>query len=76
MTTPDAADLPVPAEVRRGAPTDEELGALIAVVTEHYARESADAVADEQAPTSAWMRTTRALRAPLRRDVGWGRFSG
>ncbi|BDV30018.1 acyl-CoA carboxylase subunit epsilon [Microbacterium terricola] len=76
MTAQDAGDLPVSAEVRRGAPTAEELGALIAVVTEHYARESADAVADEQPTTSAWMRTSRALRAPLRRDIGWGRFSG
>ncbi|WP_308288687.1 hypothetical protein [Microbacterium resistens] len=27
-------------------------------------------------PVSAWMRTQRALRAPLRRDIPWGRFSG
>jgi len=62
-------------EIVRGTPTEEELAALIAVVTEAYVREQQDAVADEP-QVSAWQRTQRALRRPLRRDIPWGRFSG
>ena len=58
-------------DVRRGDPTPEELAALVAVVTEAYARESADAVADEARARSAWALSQRALRQPLRRDLGW-----
>ncbi|UWF76895.1 MULTISPECIES: acyl-CoA carboxylase subunit epsilon [Microbacterium] len=65
---------PQPAIVR-GAPTEEELAALIAVVSEAYAHESEEAVA-EQPPVSVWQRTQRGLRRPLRRDIPWGRFSG
>jgi hypothetical protein len=63
-------------EVRRGDPTPEELAALIAVVTEAYARETSGAIADDAPPRSAWSLSQRALREPLRRDVGWGRFGG
>lgn len=65
------------ADVRiiRGAATEEELAALMAVVTDAYATESADAVAEEPR-ISAWRRTQRPLRTPLRRDIPWGRFSG
>ncbi|WP_194765483.1 acyl-CoA carboxylase subunit epsilon [Microbacterium sp. UFMG61] len=62
-------------EITRGSATDEELAALIAVVSDAYAQESAEAVADEPV-ASAWMRTQRSLRTPLRRDIPWGRFSG
>ena len=62
-------------EIVRGSATDEELAALIAVVSDAYATESADAVA-EVPQVSAWMRTQRPLRTPLRRDIPWGRFSG
>ncbi|WP_353115425.1 acyl-CoA carboxylase subunit epsilon [Microbacterium sp.] len=62
-------------DVVRGAPTEEELAALIAVVTDAYAREAAGAVVREER-VSAWTRTQRPLRAPLRRDIPWGRFSG
>ncbi|GAA3943362.1 acyl-CoA carboxylase subunit epsilon [Microbacterium soli] len=62
-------------EIVRGAPTDEELAALLAVVSDAYARESAEAVA-ETPHVSVWERTQRGLRAPLRRDIPWGRFSG
>lgn len=62
-------------EITRGSATDEELAALIAVVGDAYAQESADAVADEPI-VSAWTRTQRSLRTPLRRDIRWGRFSG
>jgi len=71
--TPD--DLPPTLEITRGTANEEELAALIAVITDAYASESADAVADEPA-VSAWQRTQRPLRRPLRRDIPWGRFSG
>jgi hypothetical protein len=67
---PDAVRL----DVQRGDPTPEELAAVIAVVTEAYEREAS--VAEEEARPSAWQVSARALRAPLRRDVAWGRFAG
>ncbi len=63
-------------DVLRGSPRSEELAALMAVVTEAYAEESAAATVDETAARSAWSLSQRSLRAPLRRDVGWGRFAG
>ena len=62
--------------VLRGNPTEEELAALIAVVTEAYAEEAAGTIADDEPRATAWSRTQRPLRQPLRRDVGWGRFAG
>ena len=62
-------------EITRGAATEEELAALIAVISEAYATEAADAVVEEPS-VSAWTRTQRPLRRPLRRDIPWGRFSG
>ncbi|KDA06060.1 hypothetical protein DC31_12585 [Microbacterium sp. CH12i] len=61
--------------ILRGTANEEELAALIAVVTDSYERESADAVAEEP-HISAWQRTRRPIRKPLRRDIPWGRFSG
>ena len=69
---PDAVRL----DVLRGDPTTEELAAVIAVVTEAYEREASAAVAEEEARPSAWQVSARALRAPLRRDIAWGRFAG
>ncbi|WP_144797277.1 acyl-CoA carboxylase subunit epsilon [Microbacterium paludicola] len=65
------------ADVRivRGSANEEALAALLAVVTDAYEREAEDAVA-EQPHVSAWQRTQRPMRAPLRRDIPWGRFSG
>ncbi|HYP73248.1 MAG TPA: acyl-CoA carboxylase subunit epsilon [Microbacterium sp.] len=63
-------------EVGRGDPTPEELAAVIAVVTEAYTREAAEAIAETAPRPSAWRVSARALRAPLRRDIGWGRFGG
>ena len=63
-------------DVLRGSPRSEELAALMAVVTEAYAEESAAATVDETASRSAWSVSQRSLRVPLRRDVGWGRFAG
>lgn len=62
-------------DITRGSATEEELAALIAVVSDAYSQEEADAVAEEPR-VSAWMRTQRPLRAPLRRDIPWGRFAG
>lgn len=67
---------PVAIDVRRGTPTEEELAALIAVVSEEYATETANAVADDRATRSAWSLSQRSLRTPLRRELGWGRFGG
>lgn len=74
MSEIDAAHPPT-VEIVRGSATDEELAALIAVVSDAYAREEASAVAPKP-QVSAWARTQRALRRPLRRDIPWGRFSG
>ena len=62
-------------EIVRGNPTEEELAALIAVVTEAYSHETEEAVAEEPR-ISAWQRTQRGIRRPLRRDIPWGRYSG
>ncbi|MGB4135261.1 MAG: acyl-CoA carboxylase subunit epsilon [Microbacterium sp.] len=62
-------------EVVRGEPTPEELAALLAVLGETYADEVAGAVA-AKTRISAWDRTRRGLRTPLRRDIPWGRYSG
>ncbi|MGX1793590.1 acyl-CoA carboxylase subunit epsilon [Microbacterium sp. NPDC055312] len=72
MTEPDETPR---MQVVRGNPTEDELAALIAVVAEAYSHEADEAVADEPHP-SAWQRTQRAIRRPLRRDIPWGRFSG
>ena len=63
-------------DVHRGSPTEDELAALIAVVTEAYTGEAAEAVADDRRSRSAWELSQRSLRQPLRRDLGWGRFGG
>lgn len=77
MSETDAASAPLPSvEVRRGQPTPEELAAVVAVVSASYAQEAADAVAPEPPEESAWRRSARALRTPLRRGFGWGRFTG
>ncbi|MGM1016805.1 MAG: acyl-CoA carboxylase epsilon subunit [Actinomycetota bacterium] len=74
MTEPKAGEVPS-IDITRGDATDAELAALIAVVSDAYVQEAAAAVAD--APrVSAWQRTQRPLRRPLRRDIPWGRFSG
>jgi hypothetical protein len=58
-------------DIRRGAPDDDELAAVIAVVTEAYTGEAASAVVDDTAERSAWSVSTRTLRTPLRRELGW-----
>ena len=68
-----AADEPVTIDVRRGDPTPEELAALIAVVTEAYSVETAEAVVEDEPTRSAWSISQRAMREPLRREMGWVR---
>ena len=70
-----AAPAPVMLEVIRGTATEEELAALIAVLGDAYANEQAEATVEEPR-VSAWTRTQRPLRRPLRRDIPWGRFAG
>ncbi|WP_300268592.1 acyl-CoA carboxylase subunit epsilon [Microbacterium sp.] len=62
-------------KIVRGTANEEELAALIAVVTDAYTRESETAVAEEP-HVSGWQRTQRPLRKPLRRDIPWGRYAG
>ena len=71
-----ASGEPVRIDVRRGSPTEDELAALMAVVSEAYQREAAAALAENPAAASAWTRTQRRLRAPMPRGMVWGRFSG
>jgi len=71
-----AADEPLRIEVVRGTPTDEELAALIAVVSEEYSSQEAAATAADEPSRSAWDLTARSLREPLRREFGWGGFAG
>ena len=61
-------------DVLRGSASSDELAALIAVVTEAYADESAHATADDSVARNGWALSQRSVRAPLRRDLGWGRF--
>ncbi|KZE89050.1 acyl-CoA carboxylase subunit epsilon [Microbacterium sp. TNHR37B] len=75
-TDPNRTPPRVEVDVVRGTPTAEELAAVVAVVTESYEAEAAAAVAPRALRPSAWQLSARSLREPLRRDVGWGRFSG
>jgi hypothetical protein len=63
-------------DVRRGTPSEEELAALIAVVSESYARETAEAIAEETTARTAWSLSQRTVRQPIQRELGWGRFAG
>jgi hypothetical protein len=71
-----AADESLRIEVVRGTTTDEELAALIAVVSEEYSSQEASATASDERTRSAWDITARSLREPLRRELGWGGFAG
>lgn len=75
MTPGEAGDA-LRVEVRRGNPTDVELAAAIAVVAAAYRQEEQGAVAAEPTRRSGWSLSQRGLRQPLRRDAGWGGFSG
>jgi hypothetical protein len=62
-------------DVVRGDPTPEELAAIVAVLSEEYAAEAAEAVADDRPRTDAWTRARRLRRVP-QRGRRWGRFGG
>lgn len=54
-----------------GDPTEEEIAAVVAVVSEHYAQEAAQTVVDER-PADRW-----GAPRPRRLPHGtWGRFAG
>jgi phenylpyruvate tautomerase PptA (4-oxalocrotonate tautomerase family) len=72
----ESAHIVLRVDVERGNPTPEEIAAVVAVVSDAYVTEAAAAVAVDDARPSAWQVSARALRAPLRRDVGWGVFGG
>ena len=72
--TADDRDLSI--EVLAGTPNEEELAALMAVVSEAYTTEAAAAVADDSPAPSAWTLSTHRLRRPLARGSVWGRFEG
>ena len=59
-----STDRPAPSiEVRRGTPTEDELAALMAVVSEAYADEANTATAPEETRPSAWSRRNLRMRA-------------
>lgn len=66
------ADPPI-VRVTGGNPTEEELAAVIAVVSEHYAQEAETATVEERRSRDAWTRSRR-LRRYSRQP--WGRFTG
>ena len=69
----------VPAELQiavlSGNPSEDELAALIAVVSDAYEAEVEGAIADDTPPASAWARAQRAMRPPLSHGPGaWERY--
>ncbi len=58
--------------VAGGSPTDEELAAIVTVVSEHYEQEASTATITDE-PVDRWSRSLR-MRDTRRRE--WGRFAG
>ncbi|MCR2793729.1 acyl-CoA carboxylase subunit epsilon [Microbacterium sp. zg.Y625] len=71
MSTPPPDEARIRVDVRRGSATEEDLAAVIAVVTEAYHREAADAVVDDPPVRPGWEHAARGLRRPLDRQAGW-----
>jgi hypothetical protein len=64
-------------EVIGGSPDSEELAAVTAVLAGVLEELAAEQGRREQAVTSAWARSQRAVRAPLTPGAGaWRSFSG
>jgi Acyl-CoA carboxylase epsilon subunit len=64
-------------EVIGGSPDSEELAAVTAVLAGVLEELAAEQGRREQAVTSAWARSQRAVRAPLAPGAGaWRSFSG
>ncbi|GAA1689033.1 hypothetical protein GCM10009808_02450 [Microbacterium sediminicola] len=68
IDSPTGEDLPI--SIVQGAATPEEIAAVVAVVSEHYAAEHDQAVAEDKT-RSAWSVSQRGLRQPLQRELGW-----
>ncbi len=73
MSTEPAADPQALFTVVKGRPTDEELGAVVAVLT---ARLDSRRPAAPEPTTSAWSAYWRAVRAPITPGAGAWRASG
>ncbi|MCR2813622.1 acyl-CoA carboxylase subunit epsilon [Microbacterium sp. zg.Y1090] len=71
MTAQTPGDARIRVDVRRGSPTEEDLAAVVAVVTEAYHREAAAAVVDDPPVRPGWELAARGLRRPLHRAAGW-----
>ena len=69
VSDPDGARIRV--DVRRGNPTEADLAAVVAVVTEAYHREASEAVVDDPPVRPGWSLAARGLRQPLDRHAGW-----
>lgn len=66
---------PIEISVLSGHPNEDELAALIAVVSEAYEAEVESAIADDTPPASAWARAQRTMRQPLSHGPGaWERY--
>ena len=76
MTSGTDADAAVSLQVLGGAPTEEELAAVMAVVSEAYAGEVDQAIADDEPTRSAWARSANGMRRMPPRGSVWGRFQG
>lgn len=63
---------PVDIKLVSGNPTEEELAAVLAVLSLAYEAEAQEAVAAEK-PNRAWTASARGLRLPLQSDSGWVR---
>lgn len=64
--------VPVDIKLVSGNPTEEELAAVLAVLSLAYDSEAQELVAAEK-PNEAWRVSARGLRLPLQRDLGWVR---
>lgn len=56
-----------------GNPTEDELAAVVAVVSEVYMQEAASATVDDRPTNKAWTHSRRLRRYDRR---AWGRFAG
>ena len=74
-TNEEREPAPLAITVLRGDPSEEELAAVMAVLSEAYATEVEQAVAEDNPASSAWARSQRSLRQPLAHGAGaWERF--
>ncbi|MCR2785199.1 MULTISPECIES: acyl-CoA carboxylase epsilon subunit [unclassified Microbacterium] len=72
MSAPAIEPAGIRVDLSRGAPSDLELAAVVAVVSEAYEREAAAAVVEDAPVRHGWELAARGLRRPLDRAAGWG----